>query len=184
MAVPAHDQRDFEFATEFDLPIIEVVTGGDISKSAYDGPGKIVNWNNALSLDLDGMDAAEAKMKLKENFAETGLGKWTVKFKLRDWLFSRQRYWGEPFPIVFVDGEPRALHESELPVVLPDVDTYQPSGTGESPLATIDSWVQVRDKDTGKDAVRETNTMPQWAGSCWYDTGSNQSYSTIINFCD
>lgn len=107
-----------------------------------------------------------------------------VKFKLRDWLFSRQRYWGEPFPIVFVDGEPRALHESELPVVLPDVDTYQPSGTGESPLATIDSWVQVRDKDTGKDAVRETNTMPQWAGSCWYDTGSNQSYSTIINFCD
>ncbi|KAJ8901602.1 hypothetical protein NDN08_003810 [Rhodosorus marinus] len=168
MAVPAHDQRDFEFATEFDLPIMEVVTGGDISKSAYDGPGKIVNWNNALSLDLDGMDAAEAKMKLKENFAETGLGRWTVKYKLRDWLFSRQRYWGEPFPIVFVDGEPRALHDSELPLVLPDVDTYQPSGTGESPLSTIDSWVQVKDKETGKDAVRETNTMPQWAGSCWY----------------
>jgi len=168
MAVPGHDSRDYEFAKTFDLPIREVVTGGDLSVDAHEGAGKIVNWNKALGIDLDGVDAVKAKSMLRNKLEDTGMATWAVRYKLRDWLFSRQRYWGEPFPIIFVDGEPKPIDESELPLALPDVESYQPSGTGESPLATIGSWVNTTEKSTGKPAKRETNTMPQWAGSCWY----------------
>lgn len=167
MAVPAHDARDYEFAKAFSLPIKQVIEG-DISEAAFTGMGKIVNWNNAAGIDLDGVLSSEAKEILSSLLEEKKIGKRRVNYKLRDWLFSRQRYWGEPFPIIFVDGEPKAVDESELPVTLPEVESYKPSGTGESPLSLIDDWVNTVDKDTGAKAVRETNTMPQWAGSCWY----------------
>lgn len=164
MAVPAHDERDGEFAQTFNLPVRVVVQPTDGSEaSGFTGDG--VSVNSPL---IDGLPTPEAKKKITEWLEGKGLGKSRVNYKLRDWLFSRQRYWGEPFPIIFVDGEPKPLSSDQLPLLLPDVKTYRPSGTGESPLATIADWLNTTDPETGKPAVRETNTMPQWAGSCWY----------------
>ncbi len=166
MAVPAHDQRDWEFAKKYDIDIREVVSGGEapIDEAPYEGDGELVN-----SGMLDGLPVPEAKKKITDWLEEQGKGKGTINYKLRDWLFSRQRYWGEPFPILHrADGETVPLPEERLPLVLPEVEAYQPAGTGESPLATIEDWVQTVDPETGLDAKRETNTMPQWAGSCWY----------------
>ncbi len=165
MAVPGHDERDHEFATKFDLPIIEVVSGGDVKMEAYtdNENGVLVNSVNNDGLDLNGKsvkDAIRATISwLKEN--NKGIDK--VQYKLRDWLFSRQRYWGEPIPVIHdKDGSIIALNESDLPLTLPQVEKYEPADTGESPLANVKEWVNVGD------ARRETNTMPQWAGSCWY----------------
>jgi len=170
MAVPAHDQRDWEFARHFDLPVIPVLEGGDIEKEAFIEDGAHIN-----SGFLDGLGKEDAVNKMDNWLIENKLGKKEINYKLRDWVFSRQRYWGEPFPILkYEDGTIRCLNEDELPVTLPEVDKYEPSGTGESPLATIDSWLYITDPKTGKKARRETNTMPQWAGSCWY----------YLRFCD
>ncbi|QUW22757.1 leucine--tRNA ligase [Sporosarcina sp. Marseille-Q4063] len=164
MAVPAHDERDYEFAEKFDLPIVEVVAGGDISKEAYIGDGKHVN-----SRFLDGLGKDEAIEKAIAWFVEQGKGEKKISYRLRDWLFSRQRYWGEPIPIIhWEDGTMTALDESELPLTLPVTNNIKPSGTGESPLANIEEWINVVDPETGMKGRRETNTMPQWAGSCWY----------------
>ena len=164
MAVPAHDERDFEFATKFDLPIIEVVEGGDVSTEAYIGDGKHIN-----SEFLNGLGKEEAIEKAIAWFEEKGNGEKKISYRLRDWLFSRQRYWGEPIPIIhWEDGTMTALDESELPLELPKTRDIKPSGTGESPLANIDEWVNVVHPETGMKGRRETNTMPQWAGSCWY----------------
>ncbi|MGM0588819.1 MAG: leucine--tRNA ligase [Bacteroidota bacterium] len=169
MAVPGHDDRDWEFAQKFDLEIVEVVEGGDITKAAYTDSeeGTIVN-SSSPAVDLNGMAVQEAKEAITEWLEQSGHGSKSVNYKLRDWLFSRQRYWGEPFPIIHVDGKPKPVPESELPVTLPEVDRYEPSGTGESPLAAMEDWVNTTDPETGEPAKRETNTMPQWAGSCWY----------------
>ncbi len=167
MAVPGHDERDWEFAKKFDLPIVEVVKGGDISKEAYTGDGEIVNSSNQ-DISIDGLSVSDAKAKITKWLEEQGLGEKSITYKLRDWLFSRQRYWGEPIPVIHVDDEHKAIPEQDLPLTLPEVDKYEPSGTGESPLARIESWLQTTDPETGKPARRETNTMPQWAGSCWY----------------
>lgn len=175
MAVPAHDQRDWEFARHFDLPIIPVLEGGDIDKEAFIEDGAHIN-----SSFLDGLGKEDAVNKMDNWLIENELGEKEINYKLRDWVFSRQRYWGEPFPVLkYEDGTVRCLDEDELPVTLPEVDKYEPSGTGESPLATIDSWLYITDPKTGKKARRETNTMPQWAGSCWYylrfcDPGNNE----------
>ncbi len=164
MAVPAHDERDYEFAKTFDLPIKEVVAGGDISKEAYTGDGEHVN-----SDFLNGLNKEEAIKKMIAWLEEKGIGEKKVTYRLRDWLFSRQRYWGEPIPIIhWEDGTMTAVPEEELPLVLPKTDDIRPSGTGESPLANIEEWVNVVDPVTGKKGRRETNTMPQWGGSCWY----------------
>lgn len=166
MAVPAHDQRDWEFAKEFKLEIIPVLEGGNIEEAAFTEDGKHIN-----SDFLDGLGKEEAIDKMIAWLEEKNLGKKSINYKLRDWLFSRQRYWGEPFPLLkdAKTGEVvRVLTEDELPVVLPEVEKYEPSGTGESPLATIDEWLYFTDPVTGREVRRETNTMPQWAGSCWY----------------
>lgn len=164
MAVPAHDERDWEFAKKYDLPIIEVLKGGNVSEEAFTGDGEHVN-----SDFLDGLGKTEGIEKMISWLEDKKLGEKKTNYKLRDWLFSRQRYWGEPFPILkFEDGSVRCLDADELPVTLPEVEKYEPSGTGESPLATIDEWLYITDPKTGKKARRETNTMPQWAGSCWY----------------
>jgi leucyl-tRNA synthetase len=172
MSVPGHDERDFEFAQMFGLPIVRVVThqDGDPNEAlseAFSDDGYVVN-----SGFLDGLKTANAKERMIQWLEEQKLGAASIKYKFRDWLFSRQRYWGEPFPIIFVnDGEgdyPKALPESALPLMLPEVESYSPSGTGESPLATMHDWLNTHDPETGKPARRETNTMPQWAGSCWY----------------
>ncbi|UXV41484.1 leucine--tRNA ligase [Staphylococcus simulans] len=164
MAVPAHDERDYEFAQKFDLPIKEVIEGGDISEAAYTGDGPHVN-----SSALDGLHNAEAITKAIELSEEKGAGEKKVNYKLRDWLFSRQRYWGEPIPIIhWEDGTMTTVPTDELPLLLPETDSIEPSGTGESPLANIDEFVNVVDPETGMKGRRETNTMPQWAGSCWY----------------
>jgi leucyl-tRNA synthetase len=163
MAVPGHDQRDWEFARQFGLPVVEVISGGDLEKSAHTGNGALVN-----SGFLDGLEVKAAKQAMVEWLEQRALGKGAVNYRLRDWLFSRQRYWGEPFPIIHLEnGEMLLLDESELPLTLPVVETYKASGTGESPLATITDWVEVTLPD-GRKGRRETNTMPQWAGSCWY----------------
>ncbi|MFN2372546.1 MAG: leucine--tRNA ligase [Cyclonatronaceae bacterium] len=169
MAVPGHDERDWEFAVKYDIPIIEVVKGGDVSKAAYtdSDDGIVVNSAND-EVSINDLPVAEAKVKITAWLEKKGLGEKTVNYKLRDWLFSRQRYWGEPFPVIFVNGEPKPMREEDLPVTLPEVERYKPSGTGESPLATIEEWVNTTDPETGAPARRETNTMPQWAGSCWY----------------
>ena len=164
MAVPAHDERDYEFAKTFELPMKEVVEGGDITKEAHTGDGAHVN-----SAFLDGLNKEEAIAKMIEWLEVTSAGNQKVTYRLRDWLFSRQRYWGEPIPVIhWEDGTMTAVKEEELPLVLPKTENIRPSGTGESPLANIDEWVNVVDPVTGKKGRRETNTMPQWAGSCWY----------------
>ncbi len=170
MAVPAHDQRDWEFAKKYDLPIVQVLEGGDITKEAHTQDGNHINSDY-----LDGLGKEDAINKIISILEKDGVAKKETNYKLRDWVFSRQRYWGEPFPIIkFDDGSVRCLDEEELPVELPQVEKYEPSGTGESPLATIDEWLNVTDPKTGKKGKRETNTMPQWAGSCWY----------YLRFCD
>jgi len=168
MAVPAHDERDYAFAERYDLPIREVVEGGDVEKEAYVGDGPHVHSANE-DVSLNGLHNEEAKETITEWLEAEGEGEHTVNYQLQDWLFSRQRYWGEPFPIIFTeDGEDKPVPEDELPVTLPDLDVFEPSGTPEGPLATIEDWVNTTDPETGEPATRETNTMPQWAGSCWY----------------
>ena len=165
MGVPAHDERDFEFARKFDLPIREVVQPlGDEDPIGFVGEGIAIN-----SPVIDGLPSREAIRKITAWLEKRGLGKGAINYKLRDWLFSRQRYWGEPFPIVWENGKHRGLDENELPVVPPPLDDYKPTGTGEPPLAKAKDWIRYSDK-----ALRETNTMPQWAGSCWY----------YLRFCD
>ncbi len=165
MGVPAHDERDLEFARKFNLPIRAVVQPpGNEDSIGFVGDGVAIN-----SPIIDGLPSAEARAKMIAWLEERGLGKRAVNYKLRDWLFSRQRYWGEPFPIVWENGKHRALQESELPVIPPALEDYKPAGTGEPPLAKAREWIRYSDK-----AVRETNTMPQWAGSCWY----------YLRFCD
>lgn len=172
MAVPAHDTRDYEFAKVYGLPVIEVVKGGDIEKEAFTdcATGEMVN-----SGFLDGLCVEEAKVKIKEWLEENGKGKSKVNFKLRDWVFSRQRYWGEPIPVVHCEKCGYvALPESELPLTLPDVDSYMPTDNGESPLSTLDSFINTVCPHCGGAAKRETDTMPQWAGSSWY----------FLRYCD
>lgn len=163
MAVPAHDERDYEFATKFDLPITEVVKGGNITEAPFVGDGEHIN-----SEFLDGLQTEAAMTQMIEWLEQQGKGKRKVTYRLRDWLFSRQRYWGEPIPIIhWEDGTMTTVPEEELPLVLPEMTEIKPSGTGESPLANSD-WIHVVDSETGMKGRRETNTMPQWAGSCWY----------------
>lgn len=163
MAVPAHDERDYEFATTFDLPVVTVIEN-DAETPYYTGDGAHVQ-----SGELDGLNNEAAIAKAIELLEAKGLGEKKVNYKLRDWLFSRQRYWGEPIPIIhWEDGSMTTVPENELPLLLPKTDEIKPSGTGESPLANIDDFVNVVDPETGMKGRRETNTMPQWAGSCWY----------------
>jgi leucyl-tRNA synthetase len=159
MAVPAHDERDYEFAEKFALPVLQVVQPtNDADWKGYTEHGIAVN-----SGFLDGLPTAEAKAKMIDWLESNGQGKRRVQFKLRDWLFSRQRYWGEPFPIVWKDGKHQAIPDSELPLLAPPLDDYKPSGSPEPILSKARGWVELPDG-----SVRETNTMPQWAGSCWY----------------
>ena len=195
MAVPAHDERDFEFAKKFGLDIVPVIdpdltAGADLVPEGMDpaaarekvlagdlcwaGPGMACNSGNE-EISIDGLEKGDARHKMNVWLEEKGLGKGTVNYKLRDWLFSRQRYWGEPFPVLHLeDGTKRVLDLDELPLTLPEIDDYKPSGDGRSPLAKVKEWVEVVDPKTGKKALRETNTMPNWAGSCWY----------YLRFCD
>lgn len=162
MAVPAHDTRDYEFAKKFHLPIIPVLEGGNIEEEAFTGDGKHINseW-------LNGLGKEEAIAKMIDWLEENKVGQRKIQYKLRDWLFSRQRYWGEPIPIIHMeDGTLRAVSEDNLPLELPATDNYQPSADGESPLANCTDWLNVT--IDGMKGKRETNTMPQWAGSCWY----------------
>lgn len=164
MAVPAHDERDYEFAKEFNLPIKEVVSGGNIEEAAHTEDGVLVN-----SDFLNGLNKEEAIAKAIEWFEANGKGERKVTYRLRDWLFSRQRYWGEPIPMIhWEDGTMTPVPEDQLPLELPKATNIHPSGTGESPLANIEEWVNVVDPETGMKGRRETNTMPQWAGSSWY----------------
>ncbi len=172
MAVPAHDERDWAFAKQFNLPIIKVVeqkgSNTDIEKAAFTDEGVSVN-STYDDFSISDLPTEEAKQKTISWLEEKGIGERKIQFKLRDWLFSRQRYWGEPIPIMFFeDGTKRALDLDELPLLLPEVTEFKPAKTGESPLANVPEWVNFIDKKTGKKARFETNTMPQWAGSCWY----------------
>ncbi|MEO8438658.1 MAG: leucine--tRNA ligase [Spartobacteria bacterium] len=177
MGVPAHDERDFEFAHEFNLPIREVVAdqsrgnegGGEAPCAMPPLVATVADGYAVNSPLIDGLPTAEAKRKITDWLVEQGLGRATINYKLRDWLFSRQRYWGEPFPIIWRDGKHEAIPESELPVVPPPLDDFKPTGTGEPPLARAKEWVRYSEA-----ATRELNTMPQWAGSCWY----------YLRFCD
>src|SRR5213595_346434 len=163
--VPAHDERDLEFAKKFDLPVVVVVQPtGDEPAIGFTREGIAVN-----SPIIDGLTSAEAKRKITAWLEERGQGKHSINYKLRDWLFSRQRYWGEPFPIIWEGGNHHSLGESELPIIPPALDDYKPTGTGEPPLAKAKDWIRYSEK-----ATRETNVMPQWAGSCWY----------YLRFCD
>ncbi len=172
MAVPAHDTRDYDFAKVFDLPIIEVVKGGDVTKEAFTDCATGIMTNSGF---LDGLTVEEAKVKIKDWLEETGKGKKKVNYKLRDWVFSRQRYWGEPIPIVHCDKCGYVpIPESELPLTLPDVDSYMPTDNGESPLSALDSFINTTCPKCGGPAKRETDTMPQWAGSSWY----------FLRYCD
>jgi leucyl-tRNA synthetase len=171
MAVPAHDERDFEFATKFSLPIIPVVEPQDSEQAELVKQGKLCFVGDGRAINsgqFDGLSTPEFKEQITNWLAQKGKGRKAVNYKLRDWLFSRQRYWGEPFPILHTeDGRVIGLSEEDLPLKLPVVENYKPTGTGESPLANIEDWVNVTLAD-GSRAKRETNTMPQWAGSCWY----------------
>jgi len=162
-ACPAHDERDHAFAKKFELPIVEVVLGADVESEPYTGDGLHVN-----SQFLDGLMIEPAKEQIIAWLAARDLGEKSVRYRLRDWLFSRQRYWGEPFPTIEVDGEVKVLPEDELPVLLPELDAFKPTADGRPPLARATEWMQTTDATTGKPAIREANTMPQWAGSCWY----------------
>ncbi|MEC0183221.1 leucine--tRNA ligase [Paenibacillus peoriae] len=164
MAVPGHDTRDWEFAKKFGLKITEVVQGGDVANEPYTEDGPHVN-----SGPLNGLTNEEAIPKMIEWLEAEGKGQGKVTYRLRDWLFSRQRYWGEPIPVIHLeDGTIKTVPEDQLPLMLPEMDNIKPSGTGESPLANAKEWVEIIDPETGMKARRETNTMPQWAGSCWY----------------
>jgi leucyl-tRNA synthetase len=172
MAVPGHDTRDWEFAKAFHLPVIEVVKGGDVTREAYTDCETGVMTNSGL---LDGLDVAQAKIKITEWLAEKGLGEPTVNYKLRDWVFARQRYWGEPVPIVHCPACGMVpVPEAQLPLTLPNVESYTPTEDGESPLAAIRDWVETTCPVCGGPAERETDTMPQWAGSSWY----------FLRYCD
>ena len=164
MAVPGHDERDWAFARTYDLPIVEVVRGGNVEEEAYTGPGEATG-----SGFLDGLETTDAKRKMIEWLESESLGRGTVTYKLRDWLFSRQRYWGEPFPVVHHDnGDIELIPESELPLTLPELEDFRPSGEGfEPPLARVSDWIETTDSQ-GRKVLRDANTMPQWAGSCWY----------------
>lgn len=163
MAVPSGDQRDYDFAKKFDLPIKPTIEGADLSEGAFDGDGKHIN-----SGFLDGLNIKDAKAKMIDWLEEHDAGHKQVNYRLRDWIFSRQRYWGEPIPVIhWDDGTTSLVPEDELPLKLPDTDNIEPSGTGESPLANVKDWVNVYDEN-GRHGLRETNTMPQWAGSSWY----------------
>lgn len=171
MAVPAHDQRDWEFARRYQLPMREVISGGDIARAAFTetARGTVINSTTPDgSFSIDGLVPADAIPKMTAWLESRHQGTKAVNYKLRDWLFARQRYWGEPFPILWVDGEPRPIPEEQLPLQLPETHNFKPSGTGESPLANLTDWLSTTDPASGKPARRETNTMPQWAGSCWY----------------
>ena len=166
MAVPAHDERDWEFAKKFGLPIVEVVAGGQVQEAAFTNVETGVLVNSGF---LDGLEVKEAKEKITNWLSEKGLGQPKINYKLRDWVFSRQRYWGEPIPLVHCDCCGYVpIPESELPLMLPEVDSYMPTDNGESPLASMPSFVETTCPRCGKKAKRETDTMPQWAGSSWY----------------
>lgn len=172
MAVPAHDTRDYEFAKKFDIPIIEVVAGGDITKEAFTDCETGVMVNSGF---LDGLSVEDAKLKMQEWLTEKGIGAKKVNYKLRDWVFSRQRYWGEPIPMVYCEKCGWVpIPESELPLELPNVESYEPTDTGESPLSKMTDWVNTTCPHCGGKATRETDTMPQWAGSSWY----------FLRYCD
>ena len=174
MAVPGHDERDHAFAKQFSLPIIQVVkpqddTEIDVQIQAFTDYAISMASDHPDTVSFSGLPTDQAKKKCIEWLEESGIGHGRIQFRLRDWLFSRQRYWGEPIPIVyFEDGTKRALEYDELPLTLPDVKEYKPAGTGESPLATVDAWIKWHDPKMNKVGKLETNTMPQWAGSCWY----------------
>jgi leucyl-tRNA synthetase len=170
MSVPAHDERDHEFAKKYNLPIVQVLDGGDCEEAAHTGDGLHVN-----SDFLNGTNKLDGIKKMIEWLEAKKLGTKKINYKLRDWIFSRQRYWGEPFPLLkYEDGTIRCLDADELPVALPELEKFEPSGSGESPLAHATEWLWIIDPKTGKKAKRETNTMPNWAGSCWY----------YLRFCD
>jgi leucyl-tRNA synthetase len=170
MAVPGHDTRDYAFAKRFGLPIVEVVAGGNLDEDAFVEDGANVN-----SEFLNGLPTPEAKVRMAEWLEANGRGEATVNYKLRDWLFSRQRYWGEPFPVFHLeDGTTKLVPESDLPVLLPELEDFKPSGEFEPPLARARDWIDVTDPETGQRVRRDANTMPQWAGSCWY----------YLRFCD
>lgn len=170
MSVPAHDERDYEFAKKYNLPIVAVLEGGNIEEAAHTGEGIHIN-----SDFLNGTNKLDGIKKMIEWLENKKLGTKKINYKLRDWIFSRQRYWGEPFPLLkYEDGTIRCLDVDELPVMLPDLEKFEPSGIGESPLANATDWLWITDPKTGKKAKRETNTMPNWAGSCWY----------YLRFCD
>lgn len=175
MAVPAHDTRDFEFAQKFGLPVRMVISPEDGESwqgtEAYTGQGLVTNsCFEESGIDLNGLPSDKAATNVVNWLQKEGRGKRQVNYKLRDWLFARQRYWGEPFPVVFVDdsGETKTVNERDLPIMLPEIDDFSPSGTGNPPLSKALDWVRTVDVESGKPATRETNTMPQWAGSCWY----------------
>jgi leucyl-tRNA synthetase len=171
MAVPAHDERDWAFAKTYHLPIREVIQGGQVQEAPFVATDRGTVVNSAMPdgfLSLNGMKPAEAIPAITAWLEQQGKGKKAINYKLRDWLFARQRYWGEPFPIVWVDGESHPLPEEQLPLILPETHNFKPSGSGESPLANLEEWLVTTDPATGRPARRETNTMPQWAGSCWY----------------
>ena len=171
MAVPAHDERDWAFARTYSLPIREVIAGGDVEKEAFvtTEKGTVINSTTPDgSFSINGLTPADAIPKITAWLESQGRGRKAINYKLRDWLFARQRYWGEPFPVVWVGEDSRPLPEEQLPLVLPQTSNFKPSGTGESPLSNLQDWVNTVDPRSGKPARRETNTMPQWAGSCWY----------------
>jgi len=170
MAVPGHDERDWDFASKYNLPIVEVVEGGDVTKAAFTAKGnaKIINSSNDKTLSLDGLNVDQAIKEAILYIEKNSIGKATLNYKLRDWLFSRQRYWGEPFPLIHKDDKVELIPEDDLPVMLPEVENYKPSDDGKSPLSLINNWVEVKDENSNIIGLRETNTMPQWAGSCWY----------------